>query len=116
MTNMEFRIGLRMAMEAMAQEKVDNQIRFMNRSGQNQIRLEILRELQDELSRVQNLDTCSTEYLPWWMGNNYSIERLWAYMPNAFRCMFRQDHSWDMRSIRVSADVDDEIFTFEISE
>ena len=116
MLNCEFRLGLRMAMEAMAQERIDRQVQFMDRSGSNPVRREVLRELQAELNRIQNLDTYSAEYLPWWLGNNYSMESLWAYMPEAFRGIFHQDHSWDMRSIRVSAEVDGEMITFEIPE
>lgn len=116
MQNFEFRLGLRMAMEAVAQEQVDRQIQFMDRSGSNAVRLEILRELQGELERVHSLDICSPEPLNWWLGTNYCLESLWTYMPEAFRSMFSRHYNSDLRRYEISADVEGEMISFVIQE
>ncbi len=116
MLNCEFRMGLRMAMETMAQERVDQQVQFMDRSGSNPIRLNILHEYQDELSRVRNLDIMSNEPLQWWLGTNYCLESLWAYMPSAFRTMFTQHLNDDLRRYEISVVVEGEVISFVVPE
>ncbi len=116
MRSFEFRMGLRMAMETVAQQEVDRQIQFMDLSGSNPVRLEILRELQRELERIRSLDVNSSEPLNWWLGTNYCLESLWAYTPSAFRAMFAQHHNDDMRQYEITVDVEGESISFVVPE
>ena len=138
MTNMEFRMGLKMALEAKAHENVNNQlewvekavnevIMYLNRGDRFtqearnakrvlQERQNILSEFQNELNRVMSLDVTSSEPIPWWMGTNYTITDLWCYMPTMFKDQFNQYYNDDMRHTSASIIVDGKKISIRIPD
>ena len=138
MTNLEFHMGLKMALENYAQQKIDEQVSWVNKAQEEvqmyitrgpryienaraarrvlQTRQEILNECRAHLEHVRSLDITSSDPLPYWMGTDHTLTSLWPYMPEMFRNEFNRYYNDDLRHESASIIVDGTKYAIRIPD